>query len=153
NRAPELDELPTQLSGQEGQPLALTVFASDPDGDALLFWADHLPPGAIFDPAQRTFSWTPGFQAAGTYQDVRLVVSDGVNQVSGSVRLVIAPGNQAPPLAPIADQTVREGDPLRFRLLADDADGDARTYSSPFLPGGARLEAASGLFTWTPAFY
>src|SRR5262249_36065955 len=118
NRAPVFAPLVPEIDGQEGQPLQLSVAASDPDGDFVFFWADNLPPGAAFDPDLRTFTWTPDFHSAGTYENVRFVVSDGLHQVSRFTRLVIADGNQAPTLARPADLTVREGDPLHLRLEA-----------------------------------
>ena len=36
------------------------VLASDPDGDALAYGVEGLPPGAVFDVTSRTFSWTAG---------------------------------------------------------------------------------------------
>src|SRR5439155_24808861 len=51
-----------------------------------------------------------------------------------------------------SDQTVREGDPLRLKLAANDFEGDALTFSSVLLPAGATLGPSSGVFEWTPAF-
>ena len=40
-------------------PLTFTVNATDPDGDAIIYWATDLPQGATFDHVTRTFTWTP----------------------------------------------------------------------------------------------
>ncbi len=50
SHAPVIAPLPSQVSGQEGQPIVLTVSATDPDGRPLVYWADHLPGGAVVRP-------------------------------------------------------------------------------------------------------
>ena len=65
------------VNGAEGQPLEIAVQASDPDGDLLALWANGLPPGAVLDSDRRLLVWTPGFQQAGVYENVRFVASDG----------------------------------------------------------------------------
>ncbi len=153
NHAPLLGRLPAVLQGAEGAALSLPVSASDVDGDGLVIWADHLPPGAVFDVARRTLEWTPRYDAAGTYDDVRIFVSDGKTIVSQSLTLSIAPRNQAPQLAQPAAQSIREGDTLRVQLVAQDADGETLTYASTNLPGGAFLDPHTGLFVWTPEYF
>src|SRR5262249_58629363 len=111
--------------------------ATDPDGDPLVLWADNLPPGALFDPDQRTLSWTPDFQSAGSYENVRFLASDSLHQVSAFTTILIAPGNQAPTLAKPGNLTVDEGTPIHFQLRASDAEGDRLHFSSPILPCGA----------------
>jgi PKD repeat protein len=54
-------------SVDENRELSFTVEAADPDGDGLTYSAAGLPAGATFDPATRTFSWTPGYTQAGDY--------------------------------------------------------------------------------------
>lgn len=152
NRAPQVSSGPTTVDGREGQLLELVLNATDPDGDPLIYWADNLPPGAVFDPAQHVLQWTPAFDAAGTYPDVRLFVSDGLHDVSRSFTLIIAPGNQAPTLTRPADRTVREGDLVRIQLAAHDFEGDPLSFSSLKLPSGATLHPTTGVFEWTPAF-
>src|SRR5207247_584648 len=67
NLPPVLTPLPAQVNGKEGQRLQVPVNATDPEGDALLDWADNLPPGATFDPVEGLLTWTPDFNSAGTY--------------------------------------------------------------------------------------
>jgi hypothetical protein len=59
NRPPLFGNVPTELVLTEGVPFALQVFATDPDGDAVVFFADRLPPGARFDAARAVLSWIP----------------------------------------------------------------------------------------------
>ncbi|RYD83809.1 MAG: APHP domain-containing protein, partial [Verrucomicrobiaceae bacterium] len=152
NRAPVLDTLPLTINGREGQLLEVVIGATDPDGDNLTYWADNLPAGAVFDPATRILRWTPGAQDAGTYPNIRFLVTDGVHSVERTTTLLIAAVNDAPTLTPPADRTLREGDTLRFRLAVSDAEGNTLTFFSGNLPAGATLDPATGIFEWTPSF-
>jgi hypothetical protein len=61
--------------------------------------------------------------------------------------------NQAPALATISDGTVSPGTALTFTVTATDADlpANALNYTlGPGSPQGAIIDAASGLFAWTP---
>ncbi|HEX4609016.1 MAG TPA: putative Ig domain-containing protein, partial [Urbifossiella sp.] len=152
NQPPAFSAPATQVTGSEGVPLHVPVLATDPENDPLVYWAENLPPGAAFDPATRSLDWTPGAQAAGTYPNVRFVVSDGLHQVSRTVTVVIAPTPQPPTFLPPAEVTGREGDPVHVQLLASDPHGAAVTYTSSQLPLGAFLDPHTGLFTWTPDY-
>ncbi len=145
---PVISPLPPQVSGQEGQPLVLPVSATDPDGRSLVYWANNLPGGVSFDPTSHTLLWKPDYGQAGTYNDVTFFVSDGVNTVSTSITLLIAPAPPPPQLIAPADQTLREGDHLRFTLRGSDADGSAVSYSSTALPTNATLDPLTGVFDW-----
>ena len=107
--APVISPLPAQIDGQEGQPIVLSVSATDPGGRSLVYWADHLPGGATFDPTTHSLLWQPAYGQAGTYNGVTFYVSDGVTTVSSSVSLLIQPAPPPPQLAPVPDQTVNEG--------------------------------------------
>ncbi|WP_404783509.1 putative Ig domain-containing protein [Altericista sp. CCNU0014] len=153
NRPPMLTPLPANVRGREGQALQVAISANDPDNNRLTYWADQLPPGAVFDPETRTLSWTPGFEAAGTYENVQFTVSDGVNAVTQTTTILIAPVNQAPALIKPSDRTVREGETIRFQLQGQDPEGATLTYFSNLLPGGAVLDPKTGLFEWTPTYF
>ncbi|MCB1942331.1 MAG: putative Ig domain-containing protein, partial [Candidatus Accumulibacter sp.] len=150
NRAPWFVAFPDQISGREGQLLQVPIAATDPEGDSLVYWTEHLPPGAVFDAAAHALIWTPDFHAAGTYSDVRFLVSDGLHTLSESTTLVIAPTPQPPSFAKPANFTGREGDPIQIQLRASDVHGAALSFSSDLLPPGAFLDPQSGMFHWTP---
>jgi len=59
-----------------GEELSFQVSATDADADVLDYSAENLPPGAGFDPATRTFSWTPAAGQVGEFE-VTFEVSDG----------------------------------------------------------------------------
>src|SRR5206468_12982120 len=60
----------------ENALLSFTVSATDPDADTLTYTATGLPTGVSFDPATRTFSWTPSYTQSGTYPSVTFTVTD-----------------------------------------------------------------------------
>ncbi|MFN0038823.1 MAG: tandem-95 repeat protein, partial [Burkholderiales bacterium] len=151
DRAPTID-LPPTIRMREGQALSLALGAFEPDGQALSFLADNLPPGARFDSQRAVFEWTPSFADAGEYRDVRFSVSDGTHFVTHAVTFIVEQVNAAPVLLGIPDRTVRQGDPIRFQLRAEDVDGDEIVFASPDMPAGASLNPNTGVFEWTPPF-
>lgn len=153
NTPPEINLSATELEGREGELLQIAVYAFDLEGDRLISWADQLPGGAAFDPDAGVLSWTPTHDAAGVYEGVTFVVSDGVHRVRKTATITVLPTKQPPVLLPVPAQTVREGDPLRIALSASDPEGHELTYFSHLLPGGALLDPRSGVFQWTPAYF
>jgi len=153
NQAPIMGALPEIIEAKEGETIEFSIPAADPDGDALVYWADKLPPGAGFDPSTRVFTWTPDYDSAGTYEQLTFVVTDGINQISTGLSLIIAPADQPLTLVKPEDRNLREGDRLRFYLQGGDPDGDPVTFSSHLLPPGSFLDPETGLFEWTPDFY
>ncbi len=77
NNAPVLAEIGAQAVDLGG-PMTIVVTASDLDGDTLSYLVLNLPPGATFDAATQTFSWTPepGVTPAGDYENVIFIVYD-----------------------------------------------------------------------------
>ena len=153
NHSPVFSPLPKQIKGTEGKSIKLNLNATDADGDNLQYWVDNLPPGASFDSKTKIFTWLPGFDRAGTYENVRFVASDGKSEVSIATTFLISQGNQAPNLLPVSDRTFLEGDAIRVQLQASDSENDKLTFSSNLLPGGSFLNPNTGVFEWTPGFF
>lgn len=97
NNAPILTN-PGNKSVNEGETLAFTVSATDPDNDQLTYSASGLPSGATFNTTTHSFSWTPGYNQAGTYANIRFSVSDG--SLSDIKTIVITVNNVQPPVNP-----------------------------------------------------
>ena len=91
---------------EEGQLLEFTVTAGDPDDNELVYSASGLPAGAEFDPAAQTFSWIPGYDAAGVYTVTFAVTDDGTPPLSDSEDVVITVGD-VDNVAPRAVQNLR----------------------------------------------
>ena len=139
----------------EGQPLQFTITASDPDNDALMYSTSNLPIGATFDPTTQTFQWTPGYDQAGSYQEVRFTVIDSwIPPASASEAITITVGNvnRPPVLDPIGSKQVNEGQLLQFTITASDPDNDALTYEASNLPTGAIFDPTSQKFSWIPTY-
>ena len=151
NRAPIVAPIADQQI-QEGDMLELPVSAFDPDGDSVFYFADGLPPGAVFDSYSQVLRWRPSANASGEYPTVSLIASDGFSETRESFSIVVTNKNTAPTLAPLNDVALREGDTISFRLHGSDSDGDRLRYYSPNLPPGAFLDPNTGLFEWIPGF-
>jgi PKD repeat protein len=151
NRAPELTPIGAQ-STDEGVQLEFTITATDPDGDTLTYSASTLPDGASFDTGTRTFTWTPGFDQAGSHP-VTFKVSDGSLIDTEEITITVRNVNRAPELTPIGAQSTDEGVQLEFTITATDPDIPANTltYSLDGAPTEATI-SSSGIFTWTPGF-
>jgi PKD repeat protein len=93
NSPPVLDPIGAR-STDEGVLLTFTVSAVDPDGDPLSFAASTLPAGAGFDTVTETFTWTPGWDQAGTYE-VTFTVSDGDLTDSEEVTITVTESSPA----------------------------------------------------------
>ncbi len=106
NKAPIFAPLPPEIQGREGELLQLSLNITDPERDFLQVGVQNLPPGASFDPTTQIFTWIPGFNAAGIYEDITFRADDGINTVTTSIKITITPVNQPPSLAPIPDRIV-----------------------------------------------
>ncbi len=157
NRPPVLNPIGNPTT-KEGELLKIVVTGYDDDGDALIYSADNLPSGAKFDPATHTFSWTPDYDQANTYNITFTVTDNGTTNGnpdpltdSETITITVGNTNRQPTLNPIGPQEGFEGQPLQFSLNGSDPDGDSLTYSyDGSLPQGAKL--TGNLFSWTPDF-
>lgn len=151
NSAPELARIGDRIVAV-GEPLIITLEASDADGDALTYSVyGKLPKGARFIKPERRFEWTP--EEAGKTVFLTFVVSDGKEFDRETVRIEVVAdkGAHPPKLEVLGDQTVTAGQPFELLLHATDPDGDAVTYGHDGqLPEGATLDASTGRFAWTP---
>jgi len=155
NEPPVLDPIGNKTVN-EGEQLQFVITATDPDpGDSLTFAAADLPAGASFDPATRTFAWTPGYDQAGNYENIEFSVMDNGEPLEVAVELItitVGNVNRPPVLTPLGPQEVLEGEPLEFTVTASDPDNDAIVYSTGDLPLGAGFDSATGLFSWLPDY-
>ncbi len=143
----------------EGQTLVFTVSATDPNGDPVTFDTGNiapLPPGAVF--SGNTFSWTPNFNQAGTYQ-VTVFARDpfgAFDRETVTITVIdvvppVAVGNQ-PPVFVSTPVTVADLN-VQYRYDADavDPDNDALVFSLERAPSGMTINPVTGLVTWIPS--
>ncbi|MBI4651111.1 S8 family serine peptidase [Candidatus Desantisbacteria bacterium] len=150
NRPPVLTPIENKTVN-EVQLLQFIVTGSDPDTDALIFAAEGLPGGAVFDTTIKTFTWTPDYTQAGDY-NVTFTVSDGFLSDSQIITITVNNVNRAPELYPIENKTINEGVLLQFNVSADDPDGDVLTFTAVGLPRGAIFDTTTKIFTWAPDY-
>jgi len=116
--------------------------------------------GAAFDAATGVLTWTPSYDQAGRYLDVTLIAGDGQASVQAAFDITVEQGYAPAQLAPVAAQTLREGDAFALQLVGAipgglvQADGTRITleYAAPLLPGGAKLNSETGWLEWTPGY-
>jgi hypothetical protein len=114
----------------EGQALSFTVIASDVNGDSLLYTASNLPSGATFNPATKTFLWTPTFTQAGNYPNVHFEVTDGTLTDSKNITIKVNNVNRPPTLTaiPANGSIFNENDTIIIHATANDLDNDSLSY-------------------------
>lgn len=119
---PQLEPI-APLSVTEGQQLAFTINATDPDDDDLVYSIRNLPSGASFDAGEAAFSWTPEYGQAGTYAPC-FGVSDGVITVSENVSITVLSSNRPPVVDAVAVSTnvVRVGQHVSANATFSDPD-------------------------------
>jgi VCBS repeat-containing protein len=78
-------------------------------------------------------------------------VQDSAGATStAQVTITVTGLDDVPVLRPVPDQSTKEGDLVSLTLVASDPDhGDKLSYTLISGPTGARVDAATGLFTWT----
>jgi Putative Ig domain/RTX calcium-binding nonapeptide repeat (4 copies)/PKD domain len=139
--------------------LSFTATAADVDAPpgALSFSLDAgSPAGASIDATTGMFTWTPTeAQGPGTYSITVRVTDNGSPALSDTrtFSVTVNEVNKPPVLTAIADQTVDEEVLLSFTATATDPDIAANTLSfslDPGAPGGASIDATTGVFAWAP---
>ncbi len=92
NRAPVLAPIGNKTVG-EGQSLSFLVTAADPDSDMLtLVCSNQALPGSLFTPVANgtsSFSWTPGYDAAGVYPGIFFGAYDGAFWSAESISITV----------------------------------------------------------------
>ena len=157
NQRPTLAAIPDQ-SISEGDFLQFIVSATDPDvpTQALTFTLGTDAPAGANMTAGGFFTWTPDeTQGPGAYRISVSVSDDGSPSLTATQRfnVAVAERNRAPEIAPIAEQTVNEGELLSFLIPASDPDLPAQVLTFSLgagAPPGASVDSATGLFRWTP---
>jgi len=86
----------------------------------------------------------------GGTQSLRTRPLPGADATDGSV--IILEPNRAPVIEPVGGLRVDAGETISFKVVASDPDGpdDVLFYALQEAPEGARIDAESGVFAWTP---
>jgi hypothetical protein len=136
---------------QAGKTFTFSLLATDPDNNLLVYSASNLPPGATFDSQTRTFSWTPGYDQAGIYPNIRFEVSNGGFIDSEDITITVVNMDRPPELGLIGDKFADEGQLINFIINAIDPDSNPLVYSASNLPPGSTFDPQTRAFSWTPS--
>ncbi len=95
NRPPSISGSPDE-NATVGEVYSFTPYASDPDGDNLLFSISNTPAWAVFDNTTGTLSGTPEPADIGIYEDIIIKVSDESASTSSITLSIIVNGISDP---------------------------------------------------------
>jgi hypothetical protein len=152
NRPPLLAPIGDRQVGV-GMPLMISLSATDPDGNRLVYTVAPLPLGAVL--TGNVLRWTPAADLVGNYPVTFSVTDDGTPPASDSEAIVITVGslNRPPLIAAIGDRVVQIGERAQIPILASDPDSVALAIDCRPLPAGASftdLGDGTGEIVWTP---
>ena len=86
NQPPVLTPIGNKIAN-EGELMEFTISATDPEGDALFYFAENLPQGASFDAETGLFAWVPDWQSSGEYDRIVFSVSDGFDTDEETIKI------------------------------------------------------------------
>ncbi|MDQ0060495.1 hypothetical protein J2T14_002667 [Paenibacillus harenae] len=128
-----------------GERLTITVNATN--ASEIVYGATGLPMGATFNADTRTFDWTPSKEQGGVYT-VTFTVKSGELSFSRTVKITVI---GLPVLDPDTSVELTAKQALTYKVPASDPTGEPLVYSAENVPAGAALNAATGVFSWTPS--
>src|SRR5207249_3403657 len=108
------------------------------------------------NPANGTFTWIPSEAQGPSTNIITVRVTDNGSPAQSDAKsfsVTVTEVNSTPVLASIGNRSVSEGTLLTFTASASDPDipSQALTFSlDAGAPAGATINAANGVFTWTP---
>lgn len=136
-----------------GEQYLFQPSAADADGDALTFSITGLPAWAGFNSSTGRLSGTPDDNDVGTWNNIRISVSDGDAQASlpaFAIAVEASAQNTAPLISGSPATSVTEGNSYSFTPTASDADGDALTFSISGRPSWASFSSSTGQLNGVP---
>jgi hypothetical protein len=153
NLAPSLTA-PGPYTIKEVQKLSFTITGSDPDGNALTWKITGVPTGAKVTTSgnSRIFTWTPGYEQAGSYTVTFEIVDDGTPPLGAkrSVSITVTNVNRPPRFTSKPPPTAIEDRLYSYRATATDPDlKTTLTFSKISGPNGSAV-TSTGIVTWTP---
>jgi uncharacterized repeat protein (TIGR01451 family) len=141
---------PGNQSNTEGDTVSLQVHASDPDGAAISYIDDGLPPGLTINSDTGLISGTisPTAALASPYTATITATGDGLD-ASVTFSWAVSATHFAPSVTSPGDQTSTAGDTVSLAIDAGDADQDALTYAVTGLPPGLSINGSTGVIGGT----
>ncbi len=158
NLAPVISPVQNQVV-VEGETLVVQIEVTDPNKTKQnLYFSldDGAPTGAVIDPTNGIFTWTPSEIFGGDSYPVTVrITDDGEPPLSATVSFTVSveKTNSQPILAIPGNQVINEGELLSFAVTAIDEDLPPQhlTFSlDTGAPEGASISPTTGLFSWRP---
>ncbi|MBD3384902.1 T9SS type A sorting domain-containing protein [candidate division KSB1 bacterium] len=158
NKYPKLQNMPGDMTVNEGQPVSFTVQARDDDGDQLYYTVENLPDSAEFNPVTHGFYWKPlysqGSPEGKVYSPV-FVVTDSRGG-KDMYRLNIKVYNVSIPptitfTSPSQQLSMTKDVTQNFVVDAYDPDGQQVFYT--WYVDGVAVYTGSNAFTFYPGSY
>ncbi len=162
NKAPVITAL-TDTTIVAGQPFTRQVYASDADGDSLIFSLDNLwdrPISMEIDSSTGLISYSHVSYLDLGQNSVRVIVSDGQSTVFSNtftLTIIADSTNTGPPeFLSLTDTVAVVGQPFTRQIHAWDPDGDELTYSvlyewpSPIQYYIISVDSLTGIISVTP---
>lgn len=141
NRAPILENV-SNITITETEALSLAVSAVDPDGDIVhYYYTEPLP--------RRTAAWQTKKGDRGKYITY-VTATDGENQMTVPIELMIKKKNTLPTLIIEDEVTVREGKEFTLQVSGKDEDNDELQIRLRNPPSAASF--GDGRFVWQPGY-
>ena len=151
NRAPTISGTPSS-SVATGSNYLFIPTTSDADGDSLAFSITNLPIWASFNTATGGVSGIPISSDFGTYANIVITVTDGIETVSlAPFAINVTLGNQAPTISGTAATQVNAGSQYSFTPTASDPNGDSLSFSIAGKPAWAAFNTTTGRLSGTPS--
>ena len=142
------------MAGSEIQVMAA---ASDPENDLLTFTLANRPAWVSFETSNGMLSGTPSDAEVGSYDNLRISVSDGVNVTEGNAfRIVVNPRDTPPPtnrppvISGDPSTSLLTGQSYDFTPTASDPDGQPLSFSIAGRPAWASFDGDTGRLAGTP---
>jgi hypothetical protein len=155
NQAPVFVSNPVRTA-LVGRPYTYDADATDPDGDRVYYSLDPQSPRAMtIDEATGVVSWMPGEEYRNQSVFASIIAKDiisppSVQPYSIEVRAEPVVKNNPPGINGTPIISVFLGDQYYYKVNGTDLDGDPLTYSLALGPAAMKLNATTGVITWTP---
>ncbi|MFZ4619586.1 MAG: putative Ig domain-containing protein [Bacteroidota bacterium] len=146
---------PDSFITAEGNPFVFYVNGQDPDLTPVYFTVNAAPSGMTIDSATGKIEWTPSFTQSGFYTvDVYVHDLSGASVLHQQKFFVFNVNRPPAFITGVPDTTfIQEGKSFTLDLDASDPDSDPLYYTINFTPVGMTFDSATGIVTWTPAFW
>ena len=159
NRKPVFQPI-TALEVPAGQAVSFTIQATDPDpGDVLTYsvlqvaGVPALPVGATFNPASRTFSWSPSAQQSGPFKAAFIVTDSKGLWDKLEVGIFVGQASRPPVIQVVDSVKVTQGQTAQFTIDGSSPDNKKLTFYIRDLPHEAQFDPATRIFKWIPEYY